>query len=520
MYNEHFGLHDQPFSIAPDPRYLFMSERHREALAHLLYGIRKGAGFVLLTGEIGTGKTTICRCLLEQLPADTRVAYIINPRLSALELLATICGEFGIPCPEGNSSKLFIDRLNAFLLDSHASGRQTVLIIDEAQNLSADVLEQIRLLTNLETNRRKLLQIILIGQPELRALLARPDLRQLAQRITARYHLQALSKREISSYVSHRLAVAGVRRPLFPPRLISSVFRLSGGIPRRINILCDRALMGAYVQGRERVTGRILSRAAREVWPQRTFSLHWAAGLLLIGILAFIPKFLLHEDPPAAQISTAVFDSAPVAVPDSFVARPFAGSREQAFQAILSTWGVEYQPGTDGDPCQYAGKFGLACLPRSGSLGSLRLLNRPAVLTVTDEKGGKAHAALIGLGGESARFLFAGQMVDLHYREMERRWLGEFTILWRQPPFDGIIRPGDRGPQVEWLAQQLSVLNGGEKQEGSKGIYKGKLLSGLKEFQRTRGIGPDGVVGPTTLIHLDSTLGGNSPQLHDDPEGG
>ncbi len=217
MYNDHFGLHDHPFSIAPDPRYLFMSDRHREALAHLLYGIRNEGGFVLLTGEIGTGKTTVCRCLLEQLPADTRVAYIINPRLSALELLATICGEFGISCPEGNSSKLFIDRLNVFLLDSHAAGRQSVLIIDEAQNLSAEVLEQIRLLTNLETNRRKLLQIILIGQPELRVLLARPDLRQLAQRITARYHLQALSKREVIKYVSHRLAIAGARKPLFPP---------------------------------------------------------------------------------------------------------------------------------------------------------------------------------------------------------------------------------------------------------------------------------------------------------------
>ncbi len=266
MYNDHFGLQDNPFSIAPDPRYLFMSERHREALAHLLYGIRHDGGFILLTGEVGTGKTTVCRCLLEQLPADTRVAYIINPRLSTLELLATICDEFGIDYPPGNTGhKLFIDRLNAFLLESHAAGRRNVLIIDEAQNLSADVLEQLRLLTNLETNRRKLLQIVLLGQPELRTHLSRPELRQLAQRVTARYHLEPLAEREVAEYVNHRLAVAGSRQPLFPNRLIRQIYRLSGGIPRRINILCDRALLGAYVQGRERVTLRLLNQAAREV---------------------------------------------------------------------------------------------------------------------------------------------------------------------------------------------------------------------------------------------------------------
>ncbi|MBE0598383.1 MAG: AAA family ATPase, partial [Desulfuromonadales bacterium] len=266
MYSDYFDLQEPPFSIAPDPRYLYLGERHREALAHLLYGIGDTGGFVLLTGEVGTGKTTVCRCLLEQLPAQTQIAYIINPRLSALELLATICDELGIVYPqEGLGNKLLIDRLNAFLLDSHAQGRQTVLIIDEAQNLSPEVLEQVRLLTNLETSRRKLLQIVMLGQPELRRLLARPELRQLAQRITARYHLEPLSRQEIAAYLSHRLAVAGGRRLLFPPRLIGQIYGRTGGIPRRINILCDRALLGAYVRGEERVTGRILGEAAREL---------------------------------------------------------------------------------------------------------------------------------------------------------------------------------------------------------------------------------------------------------------
>ncbi len=270
MYNNYFGLAETPFSIAPDPRYLYMSERHREALAHLLYGINSDGCFVLLTGEVGTGKTTVCRCLLEQMPENCDVAFIFNPKLTVEELLATICKEFGIPSPQGGgSAKAYVDRLNEYLLDAHAKGRKAVLIIDEAQNLGVEVLEQMRLLTNLETNRRKLLQIILLGQTELREMIARPALRQLAQRITARYHLAPLSKREVSAYVAHRLAISGARARLFPVSTIGMLCRLSGGIPRLINVLCDRALLGAYIEGEATVSRRILGKAAREVLGER-----------------------------------------------------------------------------------------------------------------------------------------------------------------------------------------------------------------------------------------------------------
>src|ERR1035437_6711242 len=209
MYRHHFGLAEAPFSIAPNPRYLYLSRRHQEAIAHLLYGVNGDGGFVLLTGEVGAGKTTVCRYLLEQIPESCDVAYIFNPKLSVAELLSTICAEFGIACPPENASiKIFVDCINAYLLDAHARGRHTVLIIDEAQNLSADVLEQMRLLTNLETDQRKLLQIILLGQPELAAMLERPDLRQLAQRIIARYHLGPLSRQEVTAYVQHRLGIS------------------------------------------------------------------------------------------------------------------------------------------------------------------------------------------------------------------------------------------------------------------------------------------------------------------------
>src|SRR5512140_2882513 len=266
MYQSYFGLAEAPFSIAPDPRYLYLSQRHQEALAHLLYGVSGEGGFVLLTGDVGAGKTTICRCLLDQIPESCDVAYIFNPKLTVEELLSTVCVEFGIAYPPGNSSiKVFVDCLNEYLLGANARGRHTVLIIDEAQNLSADVLEQMRLLTNLETNQRKLLQIILLGQPELATMLARPELRQLAQRIVARYHLGPLTKPEVAAYVRHRFEVSGAQRQLFPAALMGRLYRLSGGVPRLINVLCDRALLGAYVQGKERVDRKTLMQAAREV---------------------------------------------------------------------------------------------------------------------------------------------------------------------------------------------------------------------------------------------------------------
>jgi len=269
MYAEFFQFQREPFSIAPDPRYLFMSERHREALAHLLYGVGSG-GFVLLTGEIGAGKTTICRCFLEQIPDNCRVAYIFNPKLTVTELLAAICEEFGLALPAQQESaagiKRYVDALNAYLLSSHAEGRNNVLIIDEAQNLSAEVLEQLRLLTNLETNECKLLQILLIGQPELQAMLERPELRQLAQRIIARYHLGPLAQEETAGYIRHRLAVSGmIDGQPFQPRIMRRIHRLAQGIPRRINLICDRSLLGAYVEGKRAVDRRILAKAAAEV---------------------------------------------------------------------------------------------------------------------------------------------------------------------------------------------------------------------------------------------------------------
>lgn len=309
MYNEYFGLSEAPFSIAPDPRYLFLSDKHREALAHLIYGVGDQGGFVLLTGEVGTGKTTICRCLLQQVPDNADIAFIINPKQSVNQLLQSIFKELQIALEKGATSKDLIDHLTQYLLAAHSRGRNTILIIDEAQNLTADVLEQLRLLTNLETNEKKLLQLVLLGQPELNTMLDKPELRQLAQRITARYHLSPLSRREVSEYIEHRLKVAGCRSSLFTAAAIKRVYRLSKGVPRLINLICDRSLLGAYASNSIRVTPSIVAKAASEVLANPTRRSAWRpfwwalSTAVVIVILSVIWKNYLADALSASATS-------------------------------------------------------------------------------------------------------------------------------------------------------------------------------------------------------------------------
>jgi general secretion pathway protein A len=292
VYLSYFGLQEAPFSIAPNPDYLFLSDRHKEALAHLTHGLGDAGGFVLLTGEVGTGKTTVTRCMLESLPETTQVAFILNPALSELDLLASICDELGISYDEDSATlKKLTDKIKQHLLDNHQMGRHTMLIIDEAQHLRAAVLEQLRLLTNLETNQKKLLQIILVGQPELQQQLKRNELRQLAQRITARYHLMPLTEAQVYAYIQHRLKVAGCDKPLFDKHAIKMIHRLTGGIPRLINLLCDRCLTGCYGRNQLQVNKALVKNAAQEVLPlndkqDTTSPSHWPYYTALLGAIA------------------------------------------------------------------------------------------------------------------------------------------------------------------------------------------------------------------------------------------
>jgi general secretion pathway protein A len=321
MYHSYFGLREQPFSIAVNPRYLFMSARHRDALAHLLYGVGAGGGFILLTGEVGTGKTTINRALMEQLPAETDIAVILNPALNADELLASVCDEFKIDYNHENYTlKSLTDKLHEFLMENHGNGRNTVLLIDEAQHLQFDVLEQIRLLTNLETNTRKLLQIILIGQPELSEMLSRPELRQLNQRITARYELQPLNREETDAYIRHRLQVAGLpaSQEIFPAAVVREIHRLTHGIPRLINILCDRVLLGAYGHNESTISLKTLRQAAVEVFgadqlPRSTGPARGMVAALLVGaVLAGLLWLVMQDRPPAVRQAQSVVTAPPV----------------------------------------------------------------------------------------------------------------------------------------------------------------------------------------------------------------
>lgn len=532
MYNAYFGFKESPFAIAPDPRYLYMSEAHREALAHLLYGVTSEGGFVLLTGEVGTGKTTVCRCLLEQLPDDADVALVFNPKVSACELLAAVCEEFRIDYPrETASAKGFVDRINAFLLESHARGRKAVLIIDEAQNLEPEVLEQVRLLTNLETNRRKLLQILMLGQPELRDMLARPELRQLAQRITARYHLGPLKKEEVAAYVAHRLAVAGSRRPLFPARVLNRLYGMSGGVPRLINILCDRALLGTYVREEHQVSLAILNQAAREVFggsvprkmhTRRRASWSLAAGLALTAVLGGAalfqgPSFFAEDAASQAHFNPSANGQAASAPPfsDGWTPELIAGATEQmAFSALFRQWGVE-APAAGESACQVAETRGLRCLTDKGSWPVLRRLNRPAILKLYDGQNREFFAALTALKEDLATVVLGEQTLRLPLATLTSRWLGEFVVVWRPPTgLERPVQPGDRGEQVAWLNRQLVRLEGQTGPIPEVTLFDPGLELRVKRFQLASGLTPDGIAGPQTLIHLATVLDGREPLLH------
>jgi general secretion pathway protein A len=534
MYLSYFGFTEAPFSIAPDPRYLFMSQRHQEALAHLLYGVNGEGGIVLLTGEVGAGKTTICRCLLEQIPASCDVAYVFNPKLTVEELLSTICVEFGIAVPAGNASiKVFVDCINAYLLASHAAGRHTVLIIDEAQNLSADVLEQMRLLTNLETSKRKLLQIVLLGQPELADMLARPELRQLAQRIVARYHLEPLTKSETAAYVRHRLEIAGTQHMLFPPALIGRLYGLSGGVPRVINLLCDRALLGTFVQGREKVDRATLAQAAKEVFHQpadssrRTLVLIGAGAVLVAGV-ALAVAMVSQEAPapalpvaavPAAGAAKSAAGAAPPAPAQAAAAKsldwpadvPRARSRAMANAALFQAWGAAYQ-GTDA--CREAEQLGLRCRTARGGLEELRQLNRPAVLLMRDGAGQEFHALLTNLENNAANFVVGTEARRVALDAVAAQWSGNYTMLWRVPP--GVhepIKPGERGASVQWLGAQLAQAQGGAANAGNGDVFDDDLVRRVKQFQLLHGLIPDGTAGTQTLLRLTGATDRSAPKL-------
>ena len=570
MYEQHFGLTERPFSIAPDPRFLYMSQQHREALAHLLYGVGEGGGFVQLTGEVGTGKTTICRCLLEQVPENVDVALILNPRISAMELLASLCDELGIGYARDTTSiKSLTDVLNAHLLETHARGRRTVLIIDEAQNLDADALEQVRLLTNLETTREKLLQIVLIGQPELRSLLAREDLRQLSQRITARYHLEPIQRSETAAYIRHRLQVCGASETIFSDAAIDLVQKLSGGVPRLINVMCDRAMLGAYVEGKRQVETAIVTRAAREVLPEEGLdapaNTWWpwlAAVVAVVFVAAFVigywrapaPEAVLAEDSAAGAVvvdrvveSRSSVNGVPAAPAGNLPARGDAvgeevngpnvptaevtdvaaidvsvsasggsGLEQQlaaagsdaaawAWSGLFGLWGVQSSAISDAQACAAAPVAGLRCLQGGGSRAVLQYYDRPSVLLLVGAGGRRVPVLLQEIRGSHVILQVGDQQIEVPAGTMEQHWFGEYRLLWKTPPGgSAVLRPGDRSTDVQWLREKLKQATGLASIAPDPLLFDEGLKTLVENFQRSRELSADGVVGARTFIHLNN----------------
>ena len=540
MYHQYFGLNEAPFSIAVNPRYLFMSARHRDALAHLLYGVGTGGGFILLTGEVGTGKTTINRCLLEQLPHDTDIAIILNPALNAMELLATACDEFGISYDADNHTlKTLTDSLHAFLLDNHSKGRKTVLMIDEAQHLDFDVLEQIRLLTNLETNSEKLLQIILIGQPELAQLLARPELRQLNQRITARYNLEPLNLSETGAYIHHRLQVAGMTpdREIFPPRVVRGIYRRTRGIPRLINVLCDRIMLGAYGRNKSRADTAMLRLAAKEVMGEEGVErgslnfLPWVtAAALVVAVAAWwwtqtarepVVEPVVEQAAPApeevhaAPVLLLVEEVAPAAEIPASDSGNWLLPPEDA-RAVL--W--EYSsPGPVPEAwCDSAGA--IACLSaQADTWDELAAIDRPLLLELVTPERFAAAAVLLGMEGRKAWLATVSGPVLVGLGELAPLWNGGYLFLWRTPT--GFAKPlaqGETSSVVAEVANLFARLDGQDQALAGE-TFSAALKQRVKFFQQSHGLEADGVVGVQTLLKLNEALGLDakaSAALHSD----
>jgi general secretion pathway protein A len=563
MYTEFYGLREKPFSLSPDPRFLFLSDSHREALAHLLYGIEQGEGFIAITGEVGTGKTTLCRTLLQRLEPGSEIAFLFNPQLSGLELLQAITAEFGLET-QGKSRRELMDQLDRFLLTKKQEGRRVLLLIDEAQNLDAEALEQVRLLSNLETDTQKLIQIVLIGQPELDTLLESPHLRQLRQRISVRWRLSSLSAVETREYVRHRLRVAaGGPREIFTELALREVHRRSGGIPRVVNRLCDRALLAGYSEGASEVGLATVAQAQREIeggggasaetgfasWLERwRFPLGVAAGALVAisaaaGIWWQRSGIPLVSQPPVAEAAPAqpapsepaaarpaepparALASEPVAAraPGAGAPAPIdlgvalarsspAATAAASLDALLRRWG-NAPLGADllssAQLTELLENTGFSVLElEDAGFEQLRAIDRPALIVLEPIDDAPRTLLLAQLDDDTVLLEGLGdELLRVPVTELARFWSGEALVAWRDhaalPP---LLGPGDAGPPVRWLQESLAQLGffAGEL----NGQFGAPTEEAVRAFQSEESLAVDGRVGPLTKIRLYERLPG------------
>jgi general secretion pathway protein A len=528
MYKDFYQFTESPFSIVPSARFLFLSHRHREALAQLQSGLSSGGGLALLTGEVGTGKTTVSRALLAGLKRDVQAGLILNPTFTRQELLASICDEFSIPYQAEESVKQLSDAIYHFLLSNHAKGIQTLLVIDEAQHLTPDVLEHLRLLTNLETDSQKLLKVLLIGQPELQHHLQQDNLRQLAQRITARYHLLPLTADDVSRYITFRLQVAGCHQPIFSTSAMHSIAKITGGVPRLINLVCDESLQLGYRENSRTISKKQVAAAgqkvmewqgARKTTPKRSIllkSVVFSFVSLLLATLSYTLFMAPKEAPPTIKaeiIEPAVIENIdrPDYLSDGEIMALVqqSGDTAVAMQTLYRIWG--YEVDIDSAQCRNGIEADLYCMQGNKGLNDLREFNRPAMVTLTVLQH-PFYAVLFALDGDAVELLVADQRVKIPLEWFEAHWGGEFTLLWHSPiGSDKVLKYGQQDDKVMQFDLLLALVMG--ERSINTDHFSEALLERVKIFQQQEGLEPDGMVGLKTLIALDRLLNLQAPKL-------
>ena len=579
IYLQHFGLKREPFSIVPDPGFLYPSHQHRQAVAHLKYGLNREGGFILLTGEVGTGKTTLTRTMLQRIPAHVRVAYVLNSKLNESDLLASICSELSIKIPTRKHisfSKTCIDVLNQDLLEAHAAGKKTLIVIEEAQNLSHDVLETLRLLSNLETNTHKLLHILLVGQPELLEILGQNKLRQLNQRVVSRFHLLPLDKTEIANYINHRLHHAGAGGAIFDTNCVDTLFKLTKGVPRLINLICHQALLAAYSTGAKTVSAKLVKLSSKEILVDLNHTngrLRLAAAVLasvvFIALAAtltplkninwndYLTRFNSHSDGPSSVSLDTTATKDPVVAPtvsqeivntglvdieqlppdDQFIESVLSGSSEASIQMdekngnwqenaeshsknplinLLNLWGVSASDIYTLDEFD-------AVVERSGlrsvqldatTLFALSLIDRPGIVFMQQTSGLEKSHLVLHIGEFTIRLISSGEIIVMDRSAFLDQWTASYLYLWRSPDSFEMLKPGDfNKPALAWLQGKLGLVNDGLEQLITGGNYSVAIQTQVTDFQRQQNITADGIVGRQTLMRLNQLTDPLVPRL-------
>ncbi len=534
MYKDFFGFVEQPFSIVPNSRYLYLSQRHKEAITHLRAGLGDGGGFAMLTGEVGTGKTTVAKAMLANLDETTKAGLILNPTFSTRDLLEAICDEFKILYPPDATLKQLNQVIHHYLLNNHNAGWQTLLVIDEAQHLASEVLEQLRLLTNLETDTRKLLKVLLVGQPELQRLLQTTQLRQLAQRITGRYHLLPLDVKETEDYIAFRLHTAGGDQQLFSRNSCKTIAKYSHGIPRLINLICDKALHMSYQQGSVVVDKQTVLRACEEVMQfqadiyqqdnssrplaKRPFT--WPAwGTALFGVAAaFGVGWAALNHLPAKPISQLLPQMVSISTPELGAMNGHLSNEQRelllmqkqpnlAVNDLYRLWGYHSYIGDN--LCSSEVLSTMVCEQKATTWAMLMEQNRPVILEL-HHQGETGYVILYAIGTNQVDVLNGKQRLRLPTSWLTAMWQGNIIELW-QAPLSSTLRMNMEGAAIEVLDQLLAhALN---ERPLDQSVFDAEMKKRVELFQRLQGIGVDGIAGQRTLERLQQSVQLNAPTL-------